>query len=363
MTGNRLLLARGSAALVLGMSIVAASVSAAPRAAQQKPARAATVAPETVRSFTGPKKRLAVMDLEMKVTNQGTAMSTPMVLSAPMMTTGAVNYAMPPDFGPGLTEMLTTALVNSNRFVLLERKAVQDIQNEVGLGGSGAVRRDSAAEAGNILGAQAMIRGAVTDYTYRKSNVGVSSGAILGRNLGVQRSTTEAHVAIDLRLYDASTGQILDSTTAEGRAKAGGNAVSVATQSAGMDTSSFASTPLGQACREAIQQAVKFICDRMERVRWEGAIAEIDAENDQISALYLNAGRRTGIKVGDEFDIFRAGRPIVNPETKVVIGRTRDTALGRCKVESVDPDVAIATPTGGSGFRKGDLIRFIDGRQ
>ena len=42
---------------------------------------------------------------------------------------------------------------------------------------------------------------------------------------------------------------------------------------------------------------------------------------------------------------------------EVVIGRTRDTLIGRGKVETVDMDVAIAQPVQGSGFQKGDLIR------
>jgi hypothetical protein len=37
-----------------------------------------------------------------------------------------------------------------------------------------------------------------------------------------------------------------------------------------------------------------------------------------------------------------------------VIGRTKDTVLGRCKVESVELELAIAQPTQGAGFQKGD---------
>jgi hypothetical protein len=165
-------------------------------------------------------------------------------------------------------------------------------------------------------------------------------------------------VALDIRIYDANTGQILDSVRAEGRAKSSENSANVEIKDSKVGTSAFNSTPLGAASREAIDKAVKFICDRMEKHPWEGAIAEIDVENDKIIALYLNAGKRTGISEGDEFDVFRSGRPIINPETKVAIGRTKDTLVGRCKVETVDMDVAVAQPTQGSGFQKGDLIRF-----
>jgi curli biogenesis system outer membrane secretion channel CsgG len=320
---------------------------------KDKQAKKNEVAPETVQSFTGPKKRLAVMEMDVKVSSQSTMNPN---MGGGYTQTNTMSIPMPSDFGTGLTEMLTTSLVNTNRFILLERKALQDIQSEVMLGASGAVNPETAPKPGSLLGAQALIRGAITEYSYRRSSTG--TGAVLGRSVGLQRSTTEAMVALDIRIYDAATGQILDSVRAEGNAKSSENSVNVEIKDSKVGSSAFNSTPLGAASREAIERAVKFICDRMEKRLWEGAIAEIDIENDKISALYLNAGKRTGINEGDEFDIFRSGRPIVNPETKVVIGRTKDTLVGRCKVETVDMDIAIAQPTQGSGFQKGDLIRL-----
>jgi OOP family OmpA-OmpF porin len=334
----------------------AKNVAASKDAEQGKQAKKAEVAPETVQSFTGPKKRLAVMEMDVKVTTQSMMNPNP---AGGYVVTNTTNIPMPSEFGTGLTEMLTTSLVNSNRFILLERKAMQDMQAEVALGAGGAVSPDSAVKMGGLLGAQAMIRGAVTEYSYRKSSTG--AGAVFGKAVDLQRTTTEAMVALDIRIYDANTGQILDSVRADGKAKSSENSATIEIQNNKGAASSFSSTPLGAASREAIAKAVKFICDRMEKRPWEGAIAEIDAVNDKISALYLNAGKRAGIKEGDQFDILRSGRTIVNPETKVVIGRTKDTLIGRCKVESVDMDVAIAQPTRGSGFQRGDLIRFSTG--
>jgi curli biogenesis system outer membrane secretion channel CsgG len=312
------------------------------------------VAQETVQSFTGPKKRLGVMDIDVKVSSQSTTMNPNP--TGGYTTTNTVSIPMPSDIGLGLTEMLTTALVNTNRFIVLERKAIQDIQSEIALGASGAVSPDSAAKAGNLLGAQALIRGSITEYSYQTSSTG--AGAVLGRTVDLQHTSTSAMVALDIRIYDANTGQILDSVRAEGRAKSSRGSANVELANNKFGSSSFSSTPLGAASREAIEKAVAFICDRMEKHPWEGAIAEIDTENEKVSALYLNAGKRAGIKEGDEFDVFRAGRPVVNPETKVLLGRTKDTLIGRCKVETLENDMAIARPTQGTGFQKGDVVRL-----
>lgn len=315
--------------------------------------------PAPIAEYTGPKRRLGVMDMEVKVTT--TTTPTP---SGGATTT--VDVPMPTDFGQGLTEMLTTALVASKRYIVLERKALADIQAEQNLGATPTVDPTSAATPGKLLGAQALIRGAVTEYTYHRSSTGGNVAVIPG--ISLSHSSAEAAVVLDIRIYDTNTGQILDSVKAEGRAKGSATGVgfdNVSTDANGqptgfkMSASGFTQTPLGQATRQAIDKAVALINARMEKVTWEGAIAEIDTTDaDPKCILYLNAGSDMGLKVGDVFDIFRAGRTITDPQTKVVIGRTLDTRLGACKVISITPGLAIAQPTEGTGFQKADIIRF-----
>jgi Sec-independent protein translocase protein TatA len=114
--------------------------------------------------WTGPKKRLGVMDMEVKIMATTTMEPTP---TGGATSTTAISIAPPTDFGTGLAEMLTTSLIDSGRFIVLERKALADIQAEQQLAASGAVDPTSAAGAGKLLGAQALIRGAVTNTRIR----------------------------------------------------------------------------------------------------------------------------------------------------------------------------------------------------
>jgi len=305
--------------------------------------------------YTGPKKRLAVMDMEVKISSVATTEPT---ASGGVATTTTIYIPPPTDFGTGLTEMLTTALVNSERFIVLERKALTDIQAEQQLVASGAVESSSAALQGKLLGAQVLVRGAVTEHTYRKSSTGGSVNVLKG--LGLAASKAEAAVVLDIRLYDATTSQIIDSVKAEGRASSSGASVGIDTDKLTMSASGFSQSPLGQATRQAIERGVKFIIERMEEMPWEGRIAELDMdESGRLGTIYINAGSNAGLKVGDKFEIFRPGRDIVDPETKVVIGRTKDKLLGKCQIESLTKDLANAVPLEGEGFQIGDLVRLI----
>lgn len=304
--------------------------------------------------YTGPKKRLAVVELDSKYSTTITSQPT---ANGGDTTETTINIPPPSDFGPGLTEMLTTALIQSNRFVLLERKALTDIQNEQQLGAGAGFDPTAAAKPGAILGAQALVRGTITEYTFKQTSIGGSSA--FAKALHVAHGSATASLAMDIRIYDTSTSQILDSVTAKGSATTSGTAADFSVGDLKMGGSGFDSTPLAHATRLAVIDAVRQICDRMEKLPWEGRIADLDADGDKTTTLYLNAGSASGLKPGDEFEVSHPGRAIIDPESKVVIGRTKDHVEGHCRIDSVTANLSTATPIDGSGFQKDDVVRFV----
>jgi curli biogenesis system outer membrane secretion channel CsgG len=67
------------------------------------------------------------------------------------------------DIGQGLAAQLTTALVGSGRFVVVERAALSEIQREQQLGGQRLATPETAAQVGKLIDAQMPIVGSVTD--------------------------------------------------------------------------------------------------------------------------------------------------------------------------------------------------------
>lgn len=296
------------------------------------------------KAFTGPKKRIAVMDVENKVTvtNNGNT------------TTTTVDVTPPSDFTTGLTEMLTTELVKTGRFIILERKALADIQAEQTLGTSGTADPDAAIKPGKIIGAQVLVRGALTEYSYKRSTQ--NAGGMLGQMLDVSRGSATATVALDIRMFDATTGQVIDSVRGEGKAKASGSAANLNLGDIKLGTGKTDNSPLGLATRQAIAKCVEEICARMEKMPWECNIAQLDGEGKD-QDIYLNAGGDAGLKEGDLLDVVRPGKEIRDPNTHVVIGRTKDKPVGRLKINTIQPGIAIASAVEGAGFQIGDIAR------
>jgi curli biogenesis system outer membrane secretion channel CsgG len=310
--------------------------------------------PVSIPEYTGPKIRLGVMDLEVKTTIKTETTKTS---EGSKIETEIDKDSVPEKFGEGLTSMLITALINSKRFVVLERKAMDDITKEQGIVAAG----DSATTTtpNSLIGAQTLIRGAVTEYSNKYSTIGGSMSIIPGINIGHTQAT--AAVVLDVRIYDVKTGQIIDSVRAEGKASSSKTGVGYDNKKNGVSTSFDGSvqTPLGEASRQAINNAVIQIIARMEKVVWEGAIADIEtADTDPKVTLYLNAGSDLGLKEGDVLEVLRAGTPIKDPQTKTIIGRKRDTRIGTCKIIEIKPSLAIAVPIEGTDFQKEDILHF-----
>ncbi|MGH8455609.1 MAG: CsgG/HfaB family protein [Stenotrophobium sp.] len=120
----------------------------------------------------------------------------------------------------GVRDMLTTALFSSNKFIVLERENINDAMVEQEFSQSARVGDATRIPMGQMEGAQLLVVGAITAF-----DAGVGGGAIpipvpLSRNgdYGILNvSAKRGYVAMDLRVIDAVTGRVVNSTSVEGK--------------------------------------------------------------------------------------------------------------------------------------------------
>lgn len=193
--------------------------------------------------YNGPKARIAVADFDVKAAKA----------------TGEI--------GTGLREMLVTALVNGNRFRVVERPQLNPVMQEQELAASGAAPSGNSAQRSQIKTADLLVTAAVTEFEPQSSGGaggiggggGVGSG-IMGGLLGA--SVNKAHMALDIRILDASTSQVLASTRVQGQATdiAGGfMAGFFGGWSLGAGLGAYANTPMEKAIRICIIEGVRYI--------------------------------------------------------------------------------------------------------
>ncbi len=303
------------------------------------------------------KMRVAVMDLSGSALKlQSTTVSQgppqpPFGQPAGQQTTVTIAIPPPAEFARGLTEMLTSVLVKSGRFTVLERAAMQQIQQEQQVGTSGATTRETGARQGALLGAQALITGDITGFTFERSSLGGSMTNVV-KGLSVASERVSAEVIIDLRLIDASTSEIIYSAKGTGKASAVGVAADLVRDEKKYAADATQNTPLGQASRQAIQNAVVSILMGMPKVRWNGRV--VDVRN---GVIYVNAAGADGMRPGLELEVYQAQEALVDPETGRSLGAPEEL-VGTIVIESVRETFSTAKLVTGTPPMRGHVVRF-----
>ena len=258
------------------------------------------------------------------------------------------------ELGSGFSEMLVTSLIASERFIVVERQEIGRVMAEQDFGMSGRTAGGNSAAIGKILKAQLLIQGAVTEFD---PAVEGSSGGVGIKGFAIGGQTGTAHVAVTIRLYDTTTGQVIDSQRCEGHAKSGGMSVSYAEPRFAIGGSHFSKTPLGEATQMAIDKAVFFISSRMQNVPWEGKVIK----TDEAGGVFINCGQRNGIVAGDSFNVYAPGEELIDPDTGESLGSDM-TLKGQVQIMSpadVKEKFSTARPISGGGFDKDDIVKYI----
>ncbi len=170
------------------------------------------------------------------------------------------------EIGTGLREMLVTALMQSNRFRVLERQVLHAVMQEQELAASGAGQSGGPAR-GQLKTADLLVTAAVTEFEPGASGgrAGIGGGGGIGRGvLGavLGGAINKAHMAMDIRIVDTSTSEILAATRVEGQATdiSGGIAAGfLGSWALGGGLSGYANTPMEKAIRVCIIEAVNYI--------------------------------------------------------------------------------------------------------
>lgn len=106
--------------------------------------------------------------------------------------------------------------------------------------------------------------------------------------------------------------------------------------------------------RKAFAGSVPNIIRVVEKLNWEGRVAMVNGER-----IFINAGRLSGIQVGDILKVTDTGHEVFDPETGRFIGMAPGRLKGTIEVISYfGKDGAIAVVHSGSGFQENDRIEL-----
>lgn len=230
-------------------------------------------------------------------------------------------------------------LVSSNRFVVVSASDLGKDVNKYRKGDQYDLQAISKIAASSDIAA--VVEGSILDLKATK----------VGDEVGLFRKVT-ARVTASIRLRIVSTKNQKEvfsdvrEATVETTARVTGK---YSHSSKGLDENPGL---VQAAIRKAFSGSMSGIVRSMDKMEWEGRIAMIRGDR-----IYVNAGRLTGIQVGDILRVSSEGEEVYDPETGVFIGKAPGRAKGTVEVVSYfGKDGAVAIIHSGGGFAQNDKV-------
>jgi hypothetical protein len=248
---------------------------------------------------------------------------------------------------------MVTALVKGEAFRVIDRERLQALMQEKNLSLSGDVDPKTAVRVGKMLGVEYLIVGAITEFGVTNSGASVPGyGGLPSFSMRTQRMDA----AIDARAINTSTGEIVWADTA----KDSSSDKSVYVAGAGGGTHD--GEKLDKILRPVVDKLAASVSAKKLDTSGMGGTSDASGVVGKIAkadggTLYVNAGSEAGVKEGDEFNVYRVGEQIKDPDTGEVLG-ANEVKVGRVRITNVmGPRLSTAVPVSGSGYRAGDTLR------
>ena len=158
--------------------------------------------------------------------------------------------------GRDLSGMLTNELASGEKFRIVERSKLEHVLNEQDLGASGRVERSTAAKIGKMTGAKYLVMGTVSAYDEKSSGMG---GGLNFRGYSLGGNKHDAYMAIDLRVVDTTTGEIVHTRTIEAKASSYGVHGSGYVGGLSGGLGKYENTPAGKAIRACLMEISDYL--------------------------------------------------------------------------------------------------------
>ncbi|MGZ8430942.1 MAG: CsgG/HfaB family protein [Candidatus Deferrimicrobiaceae bacterium] len=270
----------------------------------------------------------------------------PLVTRGPKKRVAVIRFQDKSAYGRGrlggaVQDILTTELAKSGLFILVSRGDDLDlILDEQDIGKSGIVKQGTGPKSGEVLGLNAIVTGAVSQFGVKQK----SATYLLGAS-----KTQTAEATVDVRVVDATTGQVIFAESGTGVQEESSTQVLGIGGAKGYDE-----TMEGKALRAAISKFIDNLIQRVEAIPWSGKVAAVDGDE-----ITINAGQKTGLITGDRLRVFGEGREVIDPDTKLSLGRKPGREKGEIVVSGLfGEDAAVCRRVSGDGIAVNDIVKL-----
>jgi curli biogenesis system outer membrane secretion channel CsgG len=297
-----------------------------------------------------PKRRIAVLNFEYHAVDADTLTAM---------------FGGDQDIGKGIAALFINDLVQDGTYTVVEYAALDKVLAEQDFSKRERFDPIIATRVGHMLGVDAILIGSVTRFGpehHGTKTSGNRSPFALSTSRPINTIKSKAIVELSVRLIEPITADTFASFTASGISNEEGAFVyaNFRTAQGNFDftSSRFAGTVLGEATRNAVQQAsqkISALAGSIPIAKYSviGLVADVSGNE-----LTLNVGAGNGLRRGDVLQVQHVTRVIVIPLPGGGISEMMDP-VGSATVTHVDASSSLATFSGTGAVTVGDTVRSL----
>jgi len=250
-----------------------------------------------------------------------------------------------------MADLMTTALVATDRFVVLNRTELDKVVAEQQLGQAGLTSPGTAPKLGKLIGVEYLIVPSVTEATVNVESKGAS---IAGIRLGKSKITVT--IGADIHVINTTTSEVVAAKHVQHQASDSRTDFAASYQDIAIGSGGTADTPIGKAVGPCVDEWIAYAVRELGSDPWRSRVAAVDADG-----ILITGGTDKGLRAGDRFEVLHQGDEIRDPDTGQLLG-VKSSLVGLAEVMSVADKFATCRALAScQPIDRGDILREFAG--
>lgn len=232
--------------------------------------------------------------------------------------------------------------LNKSREFIIDPEAETLFGNSKEIYAGGGVKLSQLARKAKMSGVNIVIFGRIKEARVRQKS----------DEIGIVRKVKSlAETLVEVKVYDVLANKELFSETVDGNISDDNMRFFKAENE---DNLAYRQELLRYSVKVAVRKIVPRVVKLGTKLDWMGRVAKIIG-----TRIYINAGRSSGINIGDILKVITEGQEIYDPESGAMIGMSQGEVKGTLEVvDYFEPNGSICILHSGGSVTEGDFVQL-----
>lgn len=232
--------------------------------------------------------------------------------------------------------------ISRTRDFLVDPSAAQLFGSSKEIYSGGGIKLAQLTRKAKMAGVNLVVFGRIIDARIRQASDEIGF---------VRKTKALAESKVEIKVFDVITSKELMSDTVDGSVNDDNYKFYVTEEE---ENHAYRQDLLRYSTRVAVRKFIPRLAQMGNKLDWTGRVAKIIG-----TKVYINAGRDSGVNIGDILKVITEGQDIYDPETGAMIGISKGDVKGTLEVtDYFGPDGTIAILHSGGAVTEGDFVQL-----